>query len=424
MKKILCLVIILVFEVVFFPAPCVSQEDEDYTISIDFQHVPLGSVLRVLSSKTGRKLITGTNLAGKKIVLQLKDVTPDEAVNALLDTYDLYYIRQADTNIYVIRSKTVGKIKTVSKIFYCSHARAGDLAGVLSSKLTPGGNMQADKRTNCLIVTDMADNIDKIAEMIKELDSPTPQVMLETKIIDIKMDDDFKFGIQIDNLYNTEEYWEDPLVKRREGSVSGTDIMPKYEYTQPLGQGVGFGGIFSMAIIHKGFNIEGFIDAAMVNTDAEVISNPRLMVLNNQVAKITIADEIPYQLMTRTEDEWIISTEFKQVGVLLTVRPLINKNRTIILEITPEQSFLTGYTPENIPIINTSKVETTFMIRDGETAIIGGLIREEQSVSEAKVPILGDIPIVGYLFKKVTKDKTRKELTIFVTANIIDLQEE
>lgn len=401
MKRIGLLIFIAIHILLLFN---VSPVTAAKTISINFEQVPLGSVLQVLTNKTGRKFITDTKLSAKKIVLHLKGVTPDEAVNALLDTYDLYYVRQKDTNIYVVKSKTEGRITTGSQIFYCSYAKARDLIAVLESKLTAGGYMNADDRTNALIVSDTADNIERISSLIDELDSPTPQVLLEARIIDIKISKTFDSGLNLSVTHDTND--------------DGIEVS---KYTQPYNPSQSISGRITTNIINGDYDIDAIIESLITKTEGKVLTNPKLLVLNNQKATINIVDEIPYQQLTETgEGGKLTSTSFKTVGVKLAVKPLVNKDGTIILRITPEQSFTTGVSATNVPIINTSKVDTTLMLRDGETVVIGGLIRETDSDSEFKIPILGDIPILGYLFKKKDMEKARTELTIFVTAHIIE----
>ena len=145
--------------------------------------------------------------------------------------------------------------------------------------------------------------------------------------------------------------------------------------------------------------------------------------MNNQEAAIDIIEEVPYQsdrTTATTTGSVTATTSFKQVGLKLKVKPQINRDGTIVLQVEPEQSFRTGETIEGTPVINTSKAKTIMMLRSGETAVIGGLIRETETKTENKIPLLGDIPLLGYLFKNVVKNKARHELTIFISAKIIN----
>jgi type II secretory pathway component GspD/PulD (secretin) len=159
------------------------------------------------------------------------------------------------------------------------------------------------------------------------------------------------------------------------------------------------------------------------NREAKVLSNPKLFVLNNQEASIDIVEEIPY-LQSKTTSastgDTTGTTSFKQAGIKLRVKPQINRDGSVVLVVAPEQSYRTGEAVDSTPIINTTKSSTTLMLRSGETAAIGGLIRETETNTENKIPLLGDIPLLGYLFKRVQKSKNRTELTIFITAKIVN----
>lgn len=413
-------------------------------ISVDFQGTTLYTVLNILSMKTGRKFVTDADLLNKKIVLTLKDVTPDEALNALLDTYDLYYVKQGDTNIYVIKSKSDVSPITVSKVIFCNYAKADDLAKVLEARLSKGGKVTSDIRTNSVIITDLADSIDKMETLIRSLDVPTPQVLIESRIVDVTLSNQLSLGTQIDDIYrmpkvsisgvdvengliannlNPNGYiWVDPysFIKADKPVLT----RPSASYSQTLaGQTtLGFGRL-SSAIIAGDWNVIGNIYAGIEDKNAKILTNPKLIVLNNQEATIEIIEEVPYVTdKTTTVDSNAVtaSTAFKDVGLKMKVRPQINRDGTIVLQVEPEQSFRTGETLDGVPVVNTSKAKTVMILRSGETAVIGGLIRETETETENKIPLLGDIPILGYLFKSVVKNKSRHELTIFISAKIIN----
>lgn len=403
-----------------------EQKDQKKLISLDFPGTPLSTVLDVLSIKTSHKFLTDSELASKRIVFNLKDVTPEEALNALLDTYGLYYIRQADTNIYVIKSRSEAVVTTVSKVFFLNYSTGKELEAVLRTNLTRGGSVSADERTNSLIVTDVADNLDKIESLIKALDIPTLQVLLEAKIVDVKIDNSLKFGTEITNAYRTNKYWVSPLALERSKLMSGyttseSAVMPEMLYQQTLMPSLG-SGQFRASVLSGDYSVEAAISALKSDSTARLLTNPRLLVMNNREATIDIIEQIPYSQSTESSLSAGISKTtiaFKDVGIKLKVKPQINRDGSIVLGIAPEQSFRTGEALDGVPVIYTSRSNTTFVIKSGETAVIGGLIKETESKTENKIPLLGDIPLLGILFKRYDRQKVRSELTIFITAKVI-----
>ena len=391
-------------------------------ISIDFQGTTLYTVLNVLSMKTGMKLISDTELYQKKIMLSLRDVTAEEALNALLDTYDLYYVKQGDANIYVIKSKADGSHITVSRVVFCNYAKAADLEKILATRLSKGGKIVSDTRTNSLIITDLADSLDKMEGLIRSLDIPTQQVLLEAKIVDINLSHGSSIGTKWNDTYRNGlvNPLVDPTIMNNRNFV----------YNTPMGTNAGLGLNKSFSRVGVSilegddWSINAVFEAGIEDKDAKVLSNPKLLVLNNQEASIDIVEEIPYleSKTTNTDGNSTGTMAFKEAGIKLKVKPQINRDGSIVLSISPEQSYRTGEVigEENTPVINTSKSTTTLMLRSGETAAIGGLIRETEDTTVNKVPLLGDIPILGYLFKSETKNKTRYELTIFITAKIVN----
>ena len=385
-------------------------------ISIDFQGTTLYTVLNVLSMKTGMKLISDTELYQKKIMLSLKDVTAEEALNALLDTYDLYYVKQGDANIYVIKSKSDGSHITVSRVVFCNYAKASDLEKILETRLSKGGKIVSDTRTNSLIITDLADSLDKMEGLIRSLDVPTQQVLLEGKIVEINLSNQLSAGTSWDGIFR------DGLVNPVPAAGAWTDKNFLYRTSGALFNNNSFGAV-GVSILEGDWSITGHFEAGLEDKDAKILSNPKLLVLNNQEATIDIIEEIPYIESQSISTEGTITgtTSFKQAGIKLKVKPQINRDGSIVLSVSPEQSYRNGVGPDGVtPIINTTKSTTTLMLRSGETAAIGGLIRETEDNTTIKVPLLGDIPLLGYLFKSVQKNKTRTELTIFITAKIVN----
>jgi type IV pilus secretin PilQ/predicted competence protein len=407
--------------------PDATGEPPKKLISLEFPETSLSTILDILSIKTGKRFITDIDLAKKRVLLNLKDVTPDEALNALLDTYNLYYVRQSETsNIFVIKKKPDEVQATVSQqLFFLNYASAHALENVVKQKLSKNGQVSTDERTNSLFITDVADNIDKIGAIIKQLDIPTLQVLLEAKIVDVKIDTKLQIGADITNLARTDQYTTNPLDLYYHnkydptGKIEKTSIKPVASYAQTFSPGLQSGsGKISFSVIGNNYNIDGLVEAMKRDGNARLLTNPRLLVMNNSEANIEIVDQIPYQERTIASGVTTVSTVFKDVGIQLRVKPQISRDGTIILTVTPENSFQNGTTSDNVPVVNKTRSNTTFILRDGETAVIGGLIRESDMKTEYKVPLLGDIPLLGFLFKSHSTEKTRSELTIFITAKV------
>ncbi|MBQ3835005.1 MAG: hypothetical protein II816_05780, partial [Elusimicrobia bacterium] len=359
MKKILvlCLALFLSFDVPFaYGAKKAKGEEPENLISVDFQNMNLYTVLNVLSIKTGMKLVTDTSLYKKEIMLSLKDVTPREALGVLMDTYDLYYVQQGDSDIYVIKSKSDPSHITVSKVIFCNYASASEISGILSTRLSKGGKLAVDSRTNSIVVTDLADSIAKMEDLLKSLDIPTQQVLLESKIIEVNLGDEFNIGTTWSNISKNK-------------MISGTSSI--IFDTNTIGEVSNNFGRASISILEGDWSLTGTFGAGIVDRSAKVLSNPKILVLNNQEASIDIVEEIPYmesQTTTTGSDTTTVSTSFKEAGIKLKVKPQINRDGSIILSVSPEQSYDTGRSAysDNVPIINTSKSTTTLMLRSGE----------------------------------------------------------
>jgi type II secretory pathway component GspD/PulD (secretin) len=332
----------------------------------------------------------------------------------------LYYVKLPGTDVYIIKDRRREPIIGVSKVIRCNYIKAEDLTEILKSRITQAGQIKADKLTNSLIVNDISEVVAEVEDIIKQLDVPTPQALIEAQIVEIKKSKDFKFGLGVNNLYNKDAYWVSPLEQKR-GEVTKDFVQPEVNFQQIFGELFGVGGIIKTAIITEGVNIEGFIETMASKGLATVMARPKLLVMNNQESFIQIVEEVPYQRLTVSEEgKPLVSTEFKQVGVKLEVKPQINSDNSIVLKVSPEQSYRTGESLGGIPIIDTSKTNTTFLLKSGQTAVIGGLLREIKSKTDYKIPLLGDIPIIGYLFKRTVSSKTNSELTIFITATVVE----
>jgi type II secretory pathway component GspD/PulD (secretin) len=286
-------------------------------------------------------------------------------------------------------------------VFKLNFANAKEIEPTINKLVSHNGRVGIDNRLNSIVVTDTATNLEQIRQAILRLDIKAPQVMVEVLIVNVKLSDELKMGVDWTRLGTSQNYFSQNL------SATGG--------TNPFGQ-VTF---FSTS---SNWSLQGLLDFVETNKDVKVLASPKVLVLNNHTATIDSVEEIPYKELSETSAGGSIGTvSFKEAGIKLEVTPQISDNGYVIMRVKPEQSAKIGtFTIENseTPVIETRKTDTILRVKDGQTIIIGGLRKNEPSVVESKIPILGDIPFIGMLFRKVDVDQVESELGVFITPHI------
>ena len=290
-------------------------------------------------------------------------------------------------------------------VFNLNFANAEDIEKTISKLVSRDGRVGIDNRLNSIVVMDTTGSLEQIRQAISKLDVKAPQVMIEVLIVNVKLTDELKMGVDWTALGKT-------------GTIANTSFTQDLSATtgtNPFGQ-------LSFSKVTGDWTFTGLIDFVETNKDVRILANPKVLVLNNHTATIDSVEEIPYQELTETSAGGAIGTvSFKEAGIKLEVTPQITDDGYIIMHVKPEQSAQTGtFTIENseTPIIETRRTETTLRVKDGQTIIISGLRKSEPSVVESKIPILGDIPLIGVLFRKVDTDIIESELGVFITPHI------
>jgi general secretion pathway protein D len=265
----------------------------------------------------------------------------------------------------------------------------------------------ADPNTNSLIIVTLPQNADMIKEMLKQLDKIPQQVMIETIIVEATLDSTDQFGVE----------WK--YVNNNVGSNTSTW---KQTYGLQTGTTSPTGGIYTLS----GGPLTAFLNAVQTDTKFTVLSTPRIFTANNSVAQINISQSLPYVLSTSTDT--LGNTQynygFMNVGIVLTVLPRITSEGYVAMDIAQTANDFVAYTSFNAPIVNQREATTSVAVKDGETVILGGIIRNQVTATTNKIPLLGDIPLLGNLFKSVSHDKEKTELLIFLTPHVIRTMEE
>ncbi len=294
----------------------------------------------------------------------------------------------------------------VMEIFTLQYANAEAIANRIQNELTPGiGSVFFDMNTNKLFIKDLPDNLPYIRQLIDTLDQKTRQVLIEAKILQISLNDNFKLGVD----------WN-VLTRQFSGDI---DIGSRFRILSDTDPG---GRITTTGLVSGDFTFNGLIEALQTVGKTELLSNPRIMCIDGEEAHILVGSTVPYKTIDTRDVQGVFTTFEKvvtvEVGVKLNVTPIINEDGFITMKIRPEVSEVTKFI-DNIPVVDKSESETTVIVKDGVTIVIGGLIKDQKIVTENKVPIVGSIPILGIPFRSKNKINAKTELVILLRPQII-----
>lgn len=402
---------------------------------IEFQGDEIGLVLRTLARQAGLNVVVSEKVSASAgtVTLRLADRTPREALEVIVQDKGLY---MAELNgVYFIKTpEEKAKEPAVSASYVLSYASAKDILPLLQGQLQSGLAPQFDQRTNTVFYREAKSNLDAITLFLESIDKPTTQVMIETRLVEVTANPTQSYGIN----------WA--------GVVGGSATPQTFRYggTNDLGivQRDPQGRVIPFETVLNGQTTGGFLDQVgqqfailslpqmsatlrLLNEDrdAEFLANPRIVTANNQKAeiKITRAQPVPQLNFNEQTAQAVFSGfEDKEFGNTLNVTPIINKEDFITLNVKPEISnkvgdaeFLFGGTRVVSPIIDKRTLESNVLIKSGDTLAIGGLLQDEQTKGSNKVPVLGDIPVLGYLFQEKLNTRTKRNLLVFVTPTII-----
>ncbi|HEX5030995.1 MAG TPA: secretin N-terminal domain-containing protein [Candidatus Eisenbacteria bacterium] len=389
------------------------QPSDGRRISIDVQGAEVETVLRSLAEFSGRNIVASKEVKGT-VTLRLRNVPWRQALDILLRTQALGMVDNGN-NIVVSNLETLRKeelerrtaeraqeelLPLYTRIIPVSYANADEMSKAVEKTLTKRGHIEVDKRTNALLVTDIDDRLSQAESMIRSLDTRTPQVEIVARLVDVDRSASRSLGIDW-SLQN--------LDLGDAGAHEGVTVTPG-QVPSPAGT-VKFGTV-------KGFgSIEATLTALETQNKANIISNPRITTVNNREASVVVGQQIPLIVQDFAGNA---VTQLTTIGIKLSVTPHINVGNKITMDVHPEVSDLSSQaTVQGGIIINTTMADTRVMVNDGETAVIGGLIRSNESDTYRGVPVLMDIPLLGNLFKSSTKVKQKRELLIFLTPKVL-----
>jgi type IV pilus assembly protein PilQ len=395
------------------PAPAAAR-----LITLDAEDAPLPSVLKILAEKGDLNIITGLGAtATSRLTIHMKDVPLDQAVNLVVRAAGLAYERIGNSILVAQESALKEETGLSSYVVDLKYADATEVQAALKNI---SADIQADKGGNRLIVVTSPRVISQIQEMVQVMDVPARQVMLEARIVEVSTTALKKLGVDWDQLNRQNVVViEGPPAGNLNGGREGLPDSINFFPASPMK-------------FHR-FWREGMawnlaIDALIHDGNARVLANPKVATLNGHEASILIGQRIPFQVTGTVFAGGgaapVTTVQREEVGIKLRITPLINPDGYITTQITPEVSSVTEFrgTNNDLPVVATRQATTTVRLKDGATAIVGGLLSETRGSTISKVPLLGDIPVLGYLFQHKVSTSEKTDLVIEVTPHIMQEQ--
>ena len=397
---------------------------QEGNVSLDFRQADIKNVLQILGFKSGMNIVAGPEVTGI-ITIQLRDVPWQQALEVILQTYGYAYERKG--NIIVVT--TVDNLKKrredalllteqeslETETFTLKFGKASEVIASVEKMKSDRGTVDFDERTNTLIVTDTPKKIELMAGVVKKLDSTTPQVLIEAKVVEVNVSDADKLGID----------WS---VKATASGSKRPTLFPFDSETDDRSFPDRFPSAASTEFSFGTLNftqVQAVLEFLSTKSDTNILSSPRIVTLDNQKAQIVVGTQYPIPTYTYNEEQarlQISGWEYKDIGIIFNVTPHVNSAQFVTMEIEPKiTEILELVTVENtsLPKLSNESALTRVMIKDGETVVIGGLIKDKTTDTKKKMPFLGDIPIFGLLFQKSEKVVTKTDLMIFLTPHIV-----
>ena len=434
-----------------------SKEYTGERLTLNFQDIETRAVLQLLAETSGQNLVINDTVQGN-VTLRLQNVPWDQAFDVVLETKGLdkrqegNVIRVGPASEIAARERALAaarkELSEVSPLrteyLQVNYAKSSDLATLIKSGkggslLSERGHVALDERTNTLLLQDTAERLADIRRLVATLDIPVRQVLIEARIVVVNDDFSRDLGVRFGTSVAFSRGGSNAIGGVAAGpltSSTGTNIISPYPGVAPKVVGVDAGaaanrymvnlpvanpaGKIAMTLIDSDYIVDLELSAAQAEGRGEIISSPRVITANQKEASIEQGVEIPYQ---ESSSSGATTTQFKKAVLSLKVTPQITPDNRVILDLSISKDSVgaqvASATGGFVPSIDTRQIITQVLVNDGQTVVLGGILETERRDSVQKVPLLGDIPVLGRLFKSTSQVNNKDELLIFVTPKIL-----
>lgn len=416
--------------------------------SMEFRGAEIKDVLRAVGQAANLNLVVSETVTGQ-ITLSLKDVDVLDALDAILKTKGLTYVRQGNI-VRVVALAEVRDEDMETRVFPLGYATGKDILAVVEKLKSDKAKVSSDNRMNALVVKDLSQTIDKMDRLIKSLDARIPQILIEAKIVEVASNYSRELGIQWGGRYANTSGGNSVAISGGATGVSGsssgggsaTSSTPQigsttffpitkdigmsgnaYVVNLPAAVGSGSGGALGVTFGRVGGKLALDLQLSAMQTtgNGKILSNPKILTVNNREAKISSGVDIPVRVLTTTTQGSSAEVKTISANLLLSTVPVITNDNRIGLSVKLEKSEPDfSRQVDNIPTITKRSAAADLVVENGETVVLGGIMTKSEGESVSGVPLLSDIPLIGWLFKKKSKFETQAELLIFITPTIVN----
>jgi len=439
----------------------IFNEDKEYTgepLTLTFQDLETRAVLNLLAGFSNMNIVVSDSVIGN-VTLRLQDVPWDQALDIVMTTKGLDMRRNGNVMIVAPADEIAAREQAAleaarsrqeleplrRELVQINYAKASEIAemirgtGGAAPMLSERGSVVVDVRTNQLLVQDTVESLRDIRDLVMRLDIPVRQVLIESRIVIVNDDYSRELGVRwgstivrenssngIISLTGTSANSDSIVSSALDNLAGGGSPFPvtigptnqRYNVNLPAANPA---GLLNLAILDNDFLIDLELSAMQKEGKGEVVSTPRVMTANNREARIEQGVEIPYQ---EAASSGATAIEFKEAVLSLTVTPQITPDDRIIMDILVTKDSIGELVPSGnlggtIPSVDTRSVENQVLVNDGQTVVLGGIYETEIREGVTKVPLLGDIPGLGFLFRNKIRMQNKTELLIFVTPRIL-----
>jgi type IV pilus assembly protein PilQ len=435
-----------------------GQEGPGYSgrrVDLDFQNADIHSILRLLADVGHVNIVTADDVSGS-VTIRMNNVPWDQGLDVVLSAKGLGMVRtgnlirvaplatlQKERELHIARQRAELDLMPLEmRLIQISYAKASEISGRTREILSPRGSVSVDERTNTLIARDVPGNLNRIEELIRSLDLQTPQVLIEARIVEATSNYLRDVGIQWGGDTTFSEATGNPTgiafpsrITAAGGASDGSTptaglspfqnsvANPNFAVNLPAAVGTGQGGALGLSFgsIDNNFNLNLRLSAAETSGLVRIVSSPRILTLNNKLARINQGTLIPYSQVSAQG----VQTTFQEAKLQLLVTPHVTADGSVSMhmKVNRDEPDFNQTAANGAPTILKREAETDLLVMDGHTAVIGGIFTRNTGRSVAQVPFFGDIPILGVLFQHRQANDTRNELVIFITPRIVNRSE-